>query len=312
MVEVGKFIADLLVLFYNLTWLVFLTLKHYGQVTTTAGHIFELNLLLNNTINIFLWIIIEDSGLKDTWCTMSDAINTISSYNMLVAIAGSQIETAIFLKKMNANTMMTNTAAKVILAMTIFAVGMGVISSTMVQPSSRTECHTETFCETFVKLVYRVTIPGLIVFVIVFAVLGFTVFRTHQYKKKRDNNGENDIVTEHIELVTIETHPSSDQVSDGLMIHEIRTENDPILCPPGVGLIIQTLNKYLKNTLMSLLILSAQLPWYLTAMYGHITDSGCDDPTFRFLSEIGEYYYVLMFSILLPLLIKLKLDRLSR
>ncbi len=34
-------VADLLYLFYNLTWLVFLTKKHYGQVTTTAGHIFE-------------------------------------------------------------------------------------------------------------------------------------------------------------------------------------------------------------------------------------------------------------------------------
>ena len=94
MVDVGKLIADLLVLFYNLAWLVFLTVKHYGQVTTTAGHIFELNLLLSNTINIFLCIIIEDSGLKDTWCTLSDTINTISSYNMLVAIASSRMETA--------------------------------------------------------------------------------------------------------------------------------------------------------------------------------------------------------------------------
>ena len=143
MVEIGKFIADLLVLFYNFTWLVFLTLKHYGQVSTTAGHIFELNLLLINTINIFVWIIIEDSGLKDTWCALTDTVHIISIYCKLMAIAGSQIETAIFLKKLNAKTMMTNTAAKIILAMTIFAAGMGVISSAMVQPSSRKECHTD-------------------------------------------------------------------------------------------------------------------------------------------------------------------------
>ena len=103
-----------------------------------------------------------------------------------MAIAGSQIETAISLKKLDANTMMTNTAAKIILAMTIFAAGMGVISSTVVQPSSKTECHTGTLCETFVKLVYPVIIPGLIVFVIVFTVMGFTVFQTNQYKKKRN------------------------------------------------------------------------------------------------------------------------------
>ena len=35
--------VDLLSFIYTLTWLVFLTRKHYGQVTTTAGHIFELN-----------------------------------------------------------------------------------------------------------------------------------------------------------------------------------------------------------------------------------------------------------------------------
>ena len=125
---------------------------------------------------------------------------------------------------------------------------------------------------------------------------------------------------EEIELVNIETRPSSDQLSFGVMIDETtkldntrkeRTGNQPILCLPGVCLMIQRLNKYLKNTLMSLLILSAQLPWYLTAMYGHITDSGCENPTFRFLLEMGKYC-VLMFSILSPLVIKLKLDRLSR
>ena len=133
-------------------------------------------------------------------------------------------------------------------------------------------------------------------------------------------NLEADIVIGDIELVNIEAPPPSDQVSFGEMIHEISsfentrkemTENQPIPCLPGVGLMIQTLNKYLKNTLMSLLILSSQLPWYLTVLYGIITNSGCENPTFRFMSEIGEYYYVLMFSILLPFLIKLKLDRLS-
>ena len=135
-----------------------------------------------------------------------------------------------------------------------------------------------------------------------------------------DNNGEDDIAIEDSELVNIETRPSSDQVSFGVMIHENknlektreeRTEIPPNLCLQGVGMMLQTLNKYLKNSLMSLLILSAQLPWYLTAMYGHITDSGCENPTFRFLLDMCKYY-VLIISILSPLLIKLKLDRLSR
>ena len=67
MVEIAKLVADLLVLFYKLTWLGFLTKKHYGQVTTTAGHIFELNVQLQNTIGIFLWILLVDSGLQEYW-----------------------------------------------------------------------------------------------------------------------------------------------------------------------------------------------------------------------------------------------------
>ena len=51
-------LVDLLSLIYNLTWLVFLTRKHYGQVTTTAGHIFELNVLLTSIINTISFIII--------------------------------------------------------------------------------------------------------------------------------------------------------------------------------------------------------------------------------------------------------------
>ena len=197
MVEVAKFIADLFVLFYNLGCLGFLTQKHFGQVTTTAGHIFELNVLFNNTMNIFLWILLVDSGLQDYWCTLSRTVLTISSLSSLVAIAGAQIETAIFLKTLDVNTMMPNTAAKIIMVMTIFAVGMGVLTSLMALPSARTVCQTETetFCKTFVKNENQMTIPASLVFVIVFTVMGFTIFRSHQFKKKRlinchQNRGE--------------------------------------------------------------------------------------------------------------------------
>ena len=73
MVEYAKLLVDLFVLFYNFGWLWFLTKKHYGQVTTTAGHIFELNVQLQNTIAIFLWILLVDSGLQDYWCSLSDS-----------------------------------------------------------------------------------------------------------------------------------------------------------------------------------------------------------------------------------------------
>ena len=284
---------------------------------------------------------------------------------------GSQNKTAIFLKTLNVNTMMTNTAGKIILAMTIFTVGMGVILTLLVPDRTICESRTE-LCE-YLKMThfYRTTIPSTIVLVIIFLVLGFTVFRSHHIGKKRGidhpenvgdqgaivqgteheievrsgdssqgelftvqraiselngeleenhethaGNVEDDIVVEDIELVTIKTPQlSSDQVSIGVMIGEISQTgwNDQTKCQclPGVGVVIQTLNKYFKNTLMSLLILSSELPLYLTAMYGFITNSGCENPTFMLMSEIS-YYSIFMFDIFWPFLLKLKLDRLSQ
>ena len=353
---------DLINLFYNLAWLVYLTQKHYGQVTTSAGHIFELNVLVNSTVSIFLWILLVDSGALDSWCTLRYMLDGVFSCGYLVALAGSQIETLIFLKTLNVNTMMTNMAGKIILAMTIFTVAMGVLL--MLVAPDRTLCEKKTeLCE-YLKMsdIYRITIPGTIVILIVFAVLGFTLFRSHQIEKKRDierpknvgvegtgelfavqraiselhrgfeenqetheGNVEDDIVVEDVELVTTETHQnSSEQVSIGVMIGEIsqlpnttsentwndQTDNQQIPCLE-IGLMIQTLNKYFKNTLMSVLILSSELPWYLTAMYGLITNSGCENPTFMLMSEIS-YYSFIVSDICLPILIKLKLDRLSQ
>ena len=96
-------IANLIILFYNLTWLVFLVQKHYGQVTTRAGHIFELNLQLQNTINTFLWTLLEYSRALDGWCTLRDILDGILFYGPWIATAGSQIETAIFLKTLKVN-----------------------------------------------------------------------------------------------------------------------------------------------------------------------------------------------------------------
>ena len=377
MVDIAWFLTDLLDLIYQLAWLVFLTQKHYNQATTTAGHIFELYVLLINTIGLFLWVIFLDSGALDGWCTISNMISLIWIYNLIAAITISQIETAIFLKTLNVNTMMTNTAGEIILATSIFTSSMVVII-TLVHPSKNV-CQLQsktTFCESVVNLVadmYRI-IPCTLSLVVIFAVLGFSIFRSYHIKRKKSNdvecpenfgveeaeagerrrdasqgelftvqrtmselnreldenqethaaNVEDDIVVEDIELVSIETltQNSSEQVSFGMMIHEIgetntedifndKTENEEIQCFPAVGLMMKTLNKYLKNTLMSLLILSFQLPWYSTFLYGFITNSGCEDPTFWWMMEIIQYLNA-VFDIFLPLLIKLKLDRLSQ
>ena len=341
------FLTDLFNFSYNLAWLVFLTHKHYGQVSTRAGHIFELNVLLNNTIYVMLWILIVDFEVIP-WCTIaSEILDKAILYSFLIAVANSQIETALFLKTLNVNTMMTNTAGKIIFAMSVFSLGMGVIV-TLALPCIKVcqPCQT-VYCDYLTpKGFYFITIPGTVVLLVVLAVMVFALFRAHQIRRKRDTdepeneidrryrndipshgrlftiqamiselnqettreNITDDLIVQDINHFNVETSPSSDQV----MIKERTSLEDNMAgCVPApVNMIMKTIQKYLKNTLLSLLIMTSQLPWYSTAIYAFITNSGCENPTTKIMLEISEYG-LLILNILLPYLIKLKLDRLS-
>ena len=364
-------VLDLLIIVYNIIWLVFLTNKHYGKVTTTAGHIFELNVLLSYTILTLSMILISSVGTM-----MSGILFTSAMYSWWLAIAGSQIETAIFLKTLNVNTMMTNTAGKIILGMTVFSVVMGVVS-TAVLPSLNVDLNENLDCASFLNekaYFYRMIIPSTTGIVIVFAVLSFAVFRSFQSNIgelfEETGNGieggqgevledalftinpvfseensetlsgplEHDIIVEDIEFVNnqqddieaenieldnnqqddivierIETPPSFDQLSIRAMIHEFdqtqANQQIGIQCLPGIS-ILQKLNNYLKNSFISLLILSIELPLNFTTLYGFITGSGCENKTLILMYEIS-YVYAFSFYFFLPYCIKNKLDRLS-
>ena len=84
----------------------------------------------------------------------------------------------------------------------------------------------------------------------------------------------------------------------------------PLPSASGIHMILKTIQKYLKNTVISLLIVTSLLPPDLLFIYGFLTNSGCEDPTIRDWAEISEYCYY-MLHICLPFLIKLRLARLS-
>ena len=374
MVEVNYVIVDILDLIYNLAWLVFLTRKHYGQVTTRAGHVFELNVLLNNNINIFMWILILDLRFLDGWCTITDTIDRIWLYGFMVAIACSQIETAMFLKTMSDQRMTTTTALKIILAVTGLTSGIAVII-TLLLPS-RSVCQSNSVCESLKMLTdFHRLIPETLIFVLICGVFGFAIFRSCQirnrpaimvpvkYRRYRNTdapegqgalftvqrtmsqiireldenqahysrNVEDDIVVEDIEQIRIESPQNqahySRNVEEDIVVENIeqirieshsrnnswidQTENHQTSCLPGISTMFQTLNKYLKNSLISLVIILFYGPHLVTAMYGFVTNSGCEDPTLRLMSEISQICIIVL-DICLPLLIKLKLDRLSQ
>ena len=423
-------LVDLFNLIYNLTWLMFLTHQHYGQVTTTAGHIFELNVQLNVTIQL-LWILFLDMELFPLGIT-AEILDTANVYNFCAAIACSQIETVVFLKTLNVNTMMTNTAGKIILLMTMFSCGMAVIN-TFAIPLMTVRQSKSSFCGFLTpREFYVIVIPELVVLATVPLVMGFGVFRGLQLRRTKDSGEspenlnleelgqgleigvrskdedtlndlpsqgrlftiqamiselnqvtpremrEEDLVIEDIELDTMDIFPSTDHVmtdeiecvpipprdiiEEDLVIKDTELASiettystdhvitndigcvplsprniieedlaiqdtefaskettssmehvviDEIGCVPGLNMVLKTIQKYMKNTMISLLILTLALPWCLASFYAFITNSGCEDPTIKVMVDISEFCW-LMLIILLPIMIKLKLDRLSQ
>ena len=144
---------------------------------------------------------------------------------------------------------------------------------------------------------------------------------SEENRSTRSGNVEDDMVIEDIELDNMETSSLDVNVSISAMVHENSQEIELNLkkhsmidnpqnsnqCLPGLVL-MQTLNKYLA--LISLLILGSQIPWNLTNLYGFITNSGCENPTFRVMTEVS-CYGLFCLNIFLPILVKIKLDRLS-
>ena len=341
MVSYKYLLGDLITVIYNLTWLVFLTKRHYGQVTTTAGHIFELNVLLNININVFSTIILLDLEVLPRGI-MSEILYANIQYSHYVAIAGSQLETAVFLKTLNVNTMMTNTAGKIILAMYLLCYVLGV-TITLVFPPTRVKSEI-LFCEYLnPRDFYCFIIPVTVLVGIVLSVIGFSVYRSVQIRRIRSD--EESGVTRRIDTppqgrlfsvpaVISELNQVSPRIEEDLVIMDIEDDDIdnmsrfsdnqhniqdiyqpnqsgclPVLLP-GINMIMKTIEKYLKNTMISLTILSSQLLFCLPAWYGFITDSGCEDPTIEVLAEMSEYgWYMLI--ILTPFLIHLKLERLS-
>ena len=150
-------------------------------MATTAGHIFELNVLLNINVNAFLLIIIVDLEVSP-WAILSEILDTTVQYSFYGAIAGSHIETAIFLKTLDVNTMMANTAGMIILILTIFSYGLGVIV-TLAFPSARVK-NDLIDCE-YINLrdFYRFTIPLTVSVGLVLSVIVFSVYRGLQIRK---------------------------------------------------------------------------------------------------------------------------------
>ena len=118
-------------------------------------------------------------------------------FGLLVAIAGSQIETMVFLKTLTVNTMMTNTAGRIILLMTMFSYGLAIFStlawpSRMVPKSEILSCAYFTPMTIDLKRKFTLVFMYTFTLVIVLSVMGFGIFRSVQIRRKSDNEERQD------------------------------------------------------------------------------------------------------------------------
>ena len=174
------------------SWLMFLTKKHYRGLTTRAGHIFELFVLLNNTIDSFFLVFLESGIVADTdvteFCAVLETLLSATSINFFVSVAGTQVETAIFLRTRSVDTMTTNTAGYICLGMAIFSLVAGSVI-TLVFPEARVCRKVTTACEYYAPWdLYRTIIPASVSLLIVLAVMGLTIYSSFQFKMTNTGN----------------------------------------------------------------------------------------------------------------------------
>ena len=176
---------DICVFLYLGSWLAYLTKKHYREVTTRAGHIFELHVLLNQTIDIFFWFFLDSGALADAdvaeLCTLNETLITAFTINIYVGVAGSQIETAIFLRTKSLHVISTNTAGFICLGMSVFSLVMASLL-TLLTPGARQCRRITSSCDYFVPWdFYRTILPASVSLTIVVIVLGITLYSSHQF-----------------------------------------------------------------------------------------------------------------------------------
>ena len=206
---------------YGGAWLGFLCCKHYGQAR--AAHIFELNFLLNSVILCLIWTIVDMQVLHN--CLVLATLEAIFSADYFFSICLTHIDTAVFLKTMSADTMITNTAGWICLGMKIPSSALGILL-TFLLPESQ-ECPraysqtTSLPCDFFRPFgFYRTTIIFLFTLLIILAVMGFTMYRSHSFKQPplNEQSQPSNNSSEPVDDIAIENNSIVDNEAEGISI----------------------------------------------------------------------------------------------
>ena len=318
------FLSKFLVV-YLVVWLCYLAQKHHGSAK--SAQVFELNILLDAAL--FMACLMSESFVSvvdsELLCSLTMVLQHVTSLSYYLAIAASHIETMYFLKvnkdwdffaskrkliplmqTLSTEPMTTNTAAYICAGIKVFAVAASCVLVWALPQSGVCRMSLEP-CEYFQTwMLYIYSPPFFLALIIILVVISFSMYRAHTF----------DVVEPLPQPLEGQNIEMANQNSD----HEISIISLENQVPPCVTLqnffpplpsILDILYKYLRVTLLSLCILAVNLPEQILIIINFITSSGCESKQFVQAVENIWLPTSLMAQLILPYLVKKKLDRFS-
>ena len=209
--------------------------------------------------------------------------------------------------------MTTNTAAYICVGVKVIAVTTSCVL-VWALPESRVCRRSQKPCEYYKTwMIYIYSPPFFFTLIIILVVISFSMYRAHTFD-----------VVEPLPLQEQnhqEGEPANQNSEHEISIVSLNSnETFGNMCPPPVIIqnffppltsILDILYKYLRVTLLSLCILAVNLPEQILIIINFITSSGCESKQFV---QAAEYIWIptsMMAQLIVPYLVKKKLDRFS-
>ena len=209
----------------------------------------------------------------------------------------------------------TNTAAQVCAMVKALSVPACLVLVWMFPESQLCPGSLE-FCEYFQPWrFYIYSLPFILTLVIVLGVITFTMYRAHTFivdvpPITNDMDMDNDNVS--ADSVS-QNEPSLISVENFILNEAAQQPGPPMLQNffSPLSLILEILSKYLRVTVLSLCLLGVNLPEHIMIIIAWSTRAGCQSEQFVWAVENVWVPCTMVAQLLVPYLVKRKLDRFS-
>ena len=223
-----------------------------------------------------------------------------------------------YLQTLSPDNMDTDTAAQVCAMVKALSVLAGLVLVWMF-PDSLLCPGSLNFCEYFQPWrFYIYSLPFILTLIIVLGVITYTMYRAHTFVVVvppltiENDNFSADSMSQNMEMV-VENEPSLISLENYILNEAAQQPAPPMIQNffSPLSSIMDILSKYLRVTVLSLCLLSVNLPEHIMIIITWSTGASCQSEQFVWAVENVWLPYTMVALILVPNLVKRKLDRFS-